>query len=171
MSEPLSLRVNGVSHTFVIGNGDGEIPASETLRETLRQRLDLTSAKQNCDRGVCGCCTVIMDGDAVASCMVLTADCDGRVITTFEGLRDPATGARDPLFQAFMDVDFLGNHSGFVSMQGIVMSCKALLDRTPFPSDKEVVQMLASDYECSISHSKVIEAVRNYIESREGTEG
>jgi carbon-monoxide dehydrogenase small subunit len=99
----ITLHVNGKQYEFSIGNKFGQIPCSETLTQTLRERLGLTGTKKSCDEGACGCCTVIMDGDAVTSCMLLTVDCDGRHITTIEGLQNPQTGELDPLQQAFID--------------------------------------------------------------------
>lgn len=84
-----TLTVNGVRRVFSMGSAFGQVPYSETLLETLRDRLGLTGAKRACDEGACGCCTVIKDGEAVPSCMLLTADCDGAEITTLEGLADP----------------------------------------------------------------------------------
>lgn len=76
-----TLTVNGVKRVFSMGDAFGQVPYSETLLDTLRVKLGLTGAKRACDEGACGCCTVIKDGDAVPSCMVLTADCDGAEIT------------------------------------------------------------------------------------------
>ena len=75
--EMITLTVNGKPYRFMVGDFEGCIRPSETLLDTLRERLHLTAAKRSCDHGACGCCTVILDGDAVASCMTLTADCDG----------------------------------------------------------------------------------------------
>ena len=72
-----TLYVNGVERVFSMGDAFGQVPYSETLLETLRDRLGLTAAKRGCDEGACGCCTVILNGEAVPSCMKLTADCDG----------------------------------------------------------------------------------------------
>lgn len=96
-----TLTVNGVRRVFSMGSAFGQVPYSETLLETLRDRLGLTGAKRACDEGACGCCTVIKDGEAVPSCMLLTADCDGAEITTLEGLADPVTGELSKVQQAF----------------------------------------------------------------------
>ena len=87
----VTLYVNEKKYVFSMGDAYGQVPQSETLLDTLRNRLGLTGAKKSCDQGACGCCTVIKDGDAVPSCMQLTVDCDGCHITTIEGLADPET--------------------------------------------------------------------------------
>ena len=88
----ITLKVNGKDYDITVGTGRNDMPESETLAHTLRDRLGLTGLKIGCDQGACGCCTVIMDGKAVTSCMTLTMDCDGSEITTIEGLADRATG-------------------------------------------------------------------------------
>lgn len=99
--ERVRLIVNGRPRTFIIGDDEGCVSPSETLLDTIRDRLGLTAAKRSCEHGACGCCTVIVDGEAVASCMLLTADLDGKSVTTLEGLCDPVTGELSPLQKAF----------------------------------------------------------------------
>jgi len=160
MNERVCVHINGVERKFTIGEDDGCVAPSETLLQTLRDKLGLTGSKESCNHGACGCCTVIMDGDAVASCMILTADCDGRNVTTIEGLEDPATGELDPLQKAF--VDNTAFQCGFCT-PGIIMSCKALLDKNPQPTDDEVREALSGNYCRCISHYQVIEAVHYYL--------
>lgn len=76
--ETTTLTVNGVKRVFSMGDAFGQVPYSETLLETLRDRLGLTGAKRACDEGACGCCTVIKDGDAVPSCMLPPPTATGR---------------------------------------------------------------------------------------------
>ncbi len=106
------------------------MPESETLAHTLRDRSGADRLKIGCDQGACGCCTVIMDGKAVTSCMTLTMDCDGAKITTIEGLADRATGELDGLQQAFLDN--CGYQCGFC-IPGVIMTAKALLNENPSP--------------------------------------
>ena len=73
--DKVSIRVNGVVRTFIIDEAEGCVKPSETLVHTLRDRLNLTGTKIGCDHGACGNCTVILNGNPVASCMILTADC------------------------------------------------------------------------------------------------
>ena len=109
--QSIQMTVNGQKYEFLIGEKFGMIPPSETLVQTLRKRLELTGTKESCDEGACGCCTVIIDGKAVASCMVLTVECDGSDILTIEGLENPETHELDPIQQMlFLPVRLL--HAG-----------------------------------------------------------
>ena len=118
----ITLTVNRREYEIPVGNNRGDMPQSETLAHTLRDRLHLMGLKLGCGQGACGCCTVIMDGRAVTSCMVLTMDCDGSSITTIEGLADPETGDLTGLQQAF--VDNCGVQCGFCT-SGIIMPARA----------------------------------------------
>lgn len=100
--DKVSIRVNGVVRTFIIDEAEGCVKPSETLVHTLRDRLNLTGTKIGCDHGACGNCTVILNGNPVASCMILTADCDGAEVTTIEGLENQDTGELSILQQAFV---------------------------------------------------------------------
>jgi len=154
----VKLRVNGKEYEFSIGDKFSEIPANETLLTTLRDRLELTGAKQSCDEGACGCCTVIMDGDAVPTCMLLTCECDGKDILTIEGLSNPITGALDPIQQAF--IDFYAFQCGFCT-PGIIMVAKALLNKNPNATRKEIEEALSGNYCRCISQYHVLEAVES----------
>jgi carbon-monoxide dehydrogenase small subunit len=160
MNEQVNIRVNGVNRGFLVGTDEGLLPASETLLQTLRDRLDLTGAKQGCNQGGCGNCTVILDGDAVLSCMMLTVDCDGTSIVTIEGLENPITGELSPLQKAF--VNNTAFQCGFCT-PGIIMSAKALLDRNPTPSEEEIREALSGNYCRCISHYQVMEAIKETI--------
>ena len=155
-TETTTLFINGTKRTFSMGDHFGQVPYSETLLETLRERLGLTAAKKSCDEGACGCCTVIKDGEAVPSCMLLTADCDGAHITTLEGLADPETGALSAVQQAFLDYNAF--QCGFCT-PGIIMSTQALLNKNPAPTEEEVRDALSGNYCRCISHYHVFEAV------------
>ena len=100
MGSELTLKINGETYEFTIGRRLGQIPESETLLETLRERIGLTGTKMSCGQGACGCCAVLMDGKAVASCITLTAECGGKEIVTIEGLSDPVTGELDSIQEA-----------------------------------------------------------------------
>ena len=115
------------------GAKPGEISPSHTLSQTLRETLGLTGTKISCDEGACGCCTVIMDGKAVLSCKILTIECDGKTITTIEGLRDPKTGALDPLQQAF--IDHTAFQCGFCT-PGMIMTARPSSTKTLTPRKK-----------------------------------
>ncbi|EFK05289.1 putative carbon-monoxide dehydrogenase (acceptor), small subunit [delta proteobacterium NaphS2] len=155
--DKIRLTVNGSSHDLSIGVNLGEIAPSETLVHTLRETLGLTGAKESCDHGACGCCTVIMDGQAVPSCMVLTVECHGKEITTIEGLQDPETEALDPLQQSF--IDNMAFQCGYCT-PGIIMTSKALLEKNPRPDEEEIKEALAGNFCRCISQYQVIEAVK-----------
>ena len=156
-SQPtITLTVNGEVHSFLLGEGLHEVSPSHTLAQTLRERLGLTGTKISCDHGACGCCTVLMDGKAVLSCMLLTVECDGKEITTIEGLGDPVTGDIDPLQQSF--IDHTAFQCGFCT-PGIIMSAKALLNEKPSPTEDEVKEALSGNFCRCNSHYHVLQAV------------
>ena len=165
MFERVSITINGKLRRFILGEDDGCVQPSETLLQTLRDRLDLTGAKESCDHGACGCCTVLLDGEAVPSCMVLTADCNGREVTTIEGLEDPRTGELSILQQAFVDNSAF--QCGFCT-PGIVMAAQALLNKNPDPTDDEIREALSGNYCRCISHYQVLIAIHDAIARMKG---
>lgn len=116
------------------------IEARATLLDTLREDLGLTGAKLGCDMGQCGACTVLVDGEPMYSCLLLTIEQQGRAITTVEGLS--AGGELDRVQQAIIEHDAL--QCGFCT-PGQALAIKALLDRTPNPSDEEIDRALAGN--------------------------
>lgn len=157
----ISLTVNGQAYELDEGRKPGQVDPAHTLLETLRETLGLTGTKLSCGEGACGACTVIMDGKAVNSCRVLTVECNGKTITTIEGLRDPKTGMLDPLQQAF--IDHTAFQCGFCT-PGIIMSSKALLKQNPHPTEEEVKEALSGNFCRCISHYHVIKAVMSAAE-------
>jgi xanthine dehydrogenase YagT iron-sulfur-binding subunit len=124
--QDILLHVNSAEHGLVL-------EPRRTLLDALRDNLHLTGTKKACDMGDCGACTVLVDGRAMYACLLLAVDCQGRRITTIEGLaRD---GKLDPVQQAFIEVDAF--QCGFCT-PGQVMSLRALLDDTPAPSDEDI---------------------------------
>ena len=158
--ERVCVTVNGKLRKFIVSDDDGCLSPSETLLDTLRDKLGLTAAKRSCEHGACGCCTVLLDGEAVASCMILTADCDGKSVTTLEGLCDPITGALSPLQQAFADNSAF--QCGYCT-PGIIMSTHALLLKNPNPTEEELTEALSGNYCRCISHYQVIRTVMAFI--------
>ena len=122
----VTFTLNGVERAI-------SVDARRTLLDTLRSDLHLTGTKKVCNMGDCGACTVLMDGRAVYSCLVLAADLAGREITTIEGL--DRGGELDPVQRAFIEDDAF--QCGFCT-PGQIMSLRALLDETPQPSDEEI---------------------------------
>jgi len=155
-TRPINLTVNGQAFELAQGSRPGEVEPFHTLSHTLRETLGLTGTKISCDEGACGCCTVIMDGKAVLSCKILTVECDGKTVETIEGLRNPETGALDPLQQAF--IDHTAFQCGFCT-PGIIMTAKALLNKNPHPAKEEVDEALSGNFCRCVSHYQVIDAV------------
>jgi len=154
--ETIRLTVNGQPYELEIGNRPNEIAPSHTLAHTLRETLGLTGTKVSCDNGACGCCTVLINNMAVLSCMTLTVECDGKKITTIEGLKDPKTEKLDPLQQAV--IDYTAFQCGFCT-PGIIMSAKALLQENPSPTEEDVKEALSGNFCRCISHYQVVKAV------------
>lgn len=161
MENFITLKINGRKYEFSVGKRMGQIPPNETLVQTLRERLGLTGTKLSCGEGACGCCAVLLDGKAVASCILLTADCDGKEITTIEGLADPVTGELDPIQKAFV------KHSAFqcgFCTPGIIIAVEGLLHSNPNPSEEEIKEALSGNFCRCISHYQVIEAVKYVVQ-------
>ncbi len=131
-----------------------EVRPHETLLETLRNRLELTGAKEGCGLGACGSCTVLVNGVPTRSCIVLTAEVEGSKITTIEGL---AEGERlDPLQESFMEKGAV--QCGFCT-PGMILTAKALLDRNPRPTKEEIITTLSSNVCRCTGYKKILEAV------------
>jgi carbon-monoxide dehydrogenase small subunit len=143
----VNLRVNGESFKL-------DVRPSETLLETLRERLELTGAKEGCGLGACGSCTVLLDGLPTRSCIVLTAELEGSQVITIEGLSDDAT--LHPLQESFMEKGAV--QCGFCS-PGMILTAKGLLDRTPQPTKEEIVRSISSNLCRCTGYKKIIEAV------------
>jgi aerobic carbon-monoxide dehydrogenase small subunit len=152
----ISLTVNGHIYKLDVGSGPNQVEPSHTLAHTLRETLGLTGTKISCDSGACGACTVLVDGKAILSCMTLTIECDKKIITTIEGLKDQLTGKLDPIQQAF--IDHTAFQCGFCT-PGIIMSAKALLTQTPSPTEDAVKEALSGNFCRCISHYQVINAI------------
>lgn len=146
--ERIRLTVNATAH-------DLDVEPRRTLLDVLREDLHLTGAKPGCDMGSCGACTVIVDGEAVYSCLLLAVECQGRAILTIEGLaRD---GALDPIQSAFVQHDAL--QCGFCT-PGQILALKALLDRDPHPSDEEIERGMSGNICRCGAYVKIRQAAR-----------
>ena len=130
------LNVNGKDHNVVI-------EAHWTLQRTLQFRLGLSGAKQMCDRGACGSCTVIVDGRAVLSCTMLAIECEGKKIETVEGIA--ADSKWKPLIDSYCKWDAM--QCGYCT-PGFVVSAKALLVKNPKPTEEDCRQALAGNICC-----------------------
>jgi carbon-monoxide dehydrogenase small subunit len=134
-----------------------------TLLEVIREDLGLTGTKEGCGLGECGACTVLMDGKAVNSCLVLATEADGKKITTIEGL---ANGDKlHPIQKAF--VDHGGLQCGFCT-PGMIMAAKALLDKNPTPTEEEVKRGIAGNLCRCTGYAKIIESIKAAAKNMEG---
>jgi carbon-monoxide dehydrogenase small subunit len=147
-TNPITITVNGQRLTF-------DAPAHYTLLEVLRDSLGLTGTKECCAEGECGACTVMLNGEAVDSCLVLGVEADGASVETIEGLA--AGGTLSPLQQAFLDQGAV--QCGFC-IPGMIMSAKDLLDRIPDPTEEEIKEGLAGNLCRCAGYSRIIAAVK-----------
>jgi carbon-monoxide dehydrogenase small subunit len=132
-----------------------EAPATIRLLDLLRDRLGLTGTKEGCGEGECGACTVILDGQAVNSCLVLAPQVRGREVITVEGLS--ADGELDILQQKFLE--HAAVECGYCT-PGMLMSAKALLMKNPHPSEEEIRLALAGNLCRCAGYAQIVEAVK-----------
>jgi carbon-monoxide dehydrogenase small subunit len=126
-----------------------------TLLEVLRDELQMTGTKEGCGKGDCGACTVLLDDEAVNSCLVLAVSCDGREVTTIEGLAE--NGKLHPLQKAFVDQGAI--QCGYCT-PGMIMSSYALLKKNPHPKDDDIKTSLKGNICRCTGYVKIVEAVR-----------
>jgi carbon-monoxide dehydrogenase small subunit len=148
-----------VTDVTIIVNGQvrgASVPPETTLLQLLRENFNLTGAKLGCDVGDCGACTVIVDGQAVNSCLMLAGQADGRQVLTIEGL---ASRERlHPIQTAFENSGAL--QCGFCG-PGVLLSAKALLDENLNPSTQEIRDALSGNLCRCTGYTKMIEAVQD----------
>ena len=143
------IQINGDSHNL-------EVDSRWTLLRVLRDVLGLTGTKRGCDLGECGACTVLLDGEPVNSCMILAATCDGKRVTTVEGLG--TSESLHPVQSAFLDND--GGQCGYCT-PGFVVSAAALLESNPNPTDDDIRQALSGNICRCNAYGRIIESVRS----------
>jgi len=144
----ITLRVNGTGY-------DIEVPPRRTLADALREECGLTGTHLGCEHGVCGACTVLVDGDAVRSCLMFAVQCDGRQVRTVEGLA-AADGSDHPLQAAF--ADFGGSQCGYCT-PGMLMTAKGLLDKEPRPSRSRIREAISGNICRCTGYSQIVEAI------------
>jgi carbon-monoxide dehydrogenase small subunit len=144
----VSFTVNGEQR-------DVAVEPRKLLADALREDCGLTGTHLGCEHGVCGACTVLLDGDAVRSCLVFTVQVDGAEVTTVEGLA--ANGELNPVQEAFQ-VEH-GLQCGFCT-PGFVVSATALLARTPDPSDQQIREGLSGNLCRCTGYQGIVRAVR-----------
>ncbi len=146
----LDFTLNGQSVSL------DDVPTSATLLDVLRDHLKLTGTRLTCGIGMCGACTVLVDGEALSGCLLLVPMVAGRNITTIEGLAAP-DGPLDPVQQAF--VDCMGLQCSYCT-PGFILATHALLKENPQPSDQQIKEYLAGNLCRCGSYYKIMDAVR-----------
>jgi carbon-monoxide dehydrogenase small subunit len=150
MSEPmLRVTVNGEPRTATV-------EPRLTLADFLREECRLTGTHLGCEHGVCGACTVLVDGAAVRSCLIFAVQADGADVTTIEGIAGP-DGALSPVQEAFRAAH--GLQCGFCT-PGFVVSVTAFLERTPHPTDEQIRDGLSGNLCRCTGYQGIIQAVR-----------
>lgn len=144
---PVRMQVNGRSLEL-------EIPPHHTLLDVLRDTVRLTGTKECCSEGECGACTVLVNGQAVCSCLVLGVEMEGQQITTIEGLA--SEGRLDPLQEAFVSTGAV--QCGFC-IPGMIMAARALLSAKPKPTRAEVQEALVGNLCRCGGYSRILDAV------------
>jgi carbon-monoxide dehydrogenase small subunit len=154
MKRHIVLNVNGENY-------DLDIEPNRLLLQALREDIGLTGTKEGCSIGVCGACSVIVDGRLVSSCLTLAIACQGRKITTIEGLaRD---GALHPLQQAFLEY---GGFQCGICTPGQIIAAKALLDENPHPSEEEVKEWMSGNLCRCTGYYKILQSVMAVVNGK-----
>ncbi|MBA2951107.1 (2Fe-2S)-binding protein [Streptomyces himalayensis] len=152
----VTVQVNGQERRL-------ELDSRVTLLDMLREHLELTGTKKGCDQGACGACTVLLDGRRVVSCLTLAAQCDGREVTTIEGLAPG--GELHPLQEAFIRHD--GFQCGFCTA-GQIMSAVALLAEERAGSDAEIREFMSGNLCRCGAYPNIVAAIREIAQQGGG---
>ncbi len=156
-SVPIKTTINGRHY-------DLDLPPNLTLLDVLRDELGLTGTKRGCEVGECGACTVLLNGQAVNSCLVLAPQIDGQEILTIEGLADG--DMLHPLQESFLDHDAV--HCGFCT-PGMLMSAKELTDNSPNPSEQDVRTAISGNLCRCSGYQQIVDAVMEVEEVKRGS--
>lgn len=157
MKKTITLLVNGSPRTLAVTH-------TATLLDVLRDDLGLTGTKYGCGHGDCGACTVLLDGRAVPSCLVLAVRADGHTVETIEGMA--RGGKLHPLQKAFVEEGAV--QCGYCT-PGMIMSARALLEQNPHPSEEEIRRGLAGNLCRCTGYEKIVRAVQAAAEEMAGT--
>lgn len=154
MTFPITLRINGEDRQL-------SVEPTEMLLDVLRDRLGYVGSNKVCAQGICGACTVIMDGKTTTSCLLLAVQADGADIRTVEGLEKD--GCLDPLQEAF--IRYGAVQCGFCT-PGFLMTARALLDENPHASREQIIDGLRGNICRCTGYVKIIDAVAAIASSR-----
>ena len=141
---------------------EAEVEARLLLSDFLRHELDLTGTHVGCEHGVCGACTVLLDGEPVRACLILAVQADGRELQTVEGLAD-TDGELHPLQEAFRDAH--GLQCGFCT-PGILMTLLPFLDENPDPDEETIRHALSGNLCRCTGYQHIVDAVKLAAERR-----
>lgn len=147
MKQGVALNINGDDYEVWVA-------PNQTLLEVLRDNLGLTGTKRGCDLGACGACTVLVNGEARLSCLMLAVDAAGQDIVTIEGLSED--GELHPLQKAFVERG--GLQCGFCT-PGMILTAKAILDEEGHPTEETVKKKMAGNLCRCTGYKKIVEAV------------
>jgi nicotinate dehydrogenase subunit A len=156
MNRVTDLHVNGTQHSV-------QAEAERSLLSVLRDDLDLTGSKYGCGEGRCGACTVLIDGKAVRSCVTALGECQGKQITTIEGLGKD--GRLHPLQQAFLDT---GAMQCAYCTSGMIMSGVALLTKNTQPASADIVRSMEGNICRCGTYTRIISAVQKAAATMKG---
>jgi len=148
MKQIIQLDINNELHEVAVEKSD-------TLIRVLRERLGMQATKRGCDSGGCGCCTVLVDGQAVYSCMTFALSLEGKKVTTVEGLA--SDGKLDPIQQAFIDADAV--QCGYCTC-GIMMAARQLLNDNPNPDEDEIRKGISGNLCRCTGYQKIVDAIK-----------
>ena len=154
MDQQIQIRLNGEERVL-------NVQTHDTLLEVLRRDLHLHGTRETCGIGICGACTVLVDGKPLSACLLLAVQVDGGEIQTIEGLSNSQTGQAGelhPIQEAFLD------HNAFqcsYCTPGMILTAKALLDEIPQPTREQIKDYMAGNLCRCGSYLKVIEAVQD----------
>jgi carbon-monoxide dehydrogenase small subunit len=151
----IELTVNGEPLELMVA-------PHRTLLDVLRNDLGLTGAKEGCSQGVCGSCTVLLNGEAVRSCLTLAVEAQGCEVTTIEGLAKDRS--LDPLQDAFARLG--GVQCGFCT-PGMILAAKSLLNQNPRPSESEIRDALSGNMCRCTGYAKIVESVKGAVDASE----
>jgi aerobic carbon-monoxide dehydrogenase small subunit len=149
LKRKITLNVNGRSL-------EADIEPNRVLADFLREDLGLTGTKQSCKIGVCGSCTILLDGKSVLSCLILAVDCENSKIVTIEGLSDGPS--LDRVQEAFVAKGAV--QCGFCT-PGMILSAKALLSENPHPTEPEIRRAIAGNLCRCTGYAKIVEAIKS----------
>ena len=153
----VELNVNGATRAV-------EVEPRTSLLDCLRDRLLLTGAHAGCEHGVCGACTVLIDGTAVRSCLMFAVQADGYAITTIEGVA-PAPGELSPLQDAFCETH--GMQCGYCT-PAMILTAYALLPNNPSPTREEIVDAISGNICRCTGYAQIVEAIALAAERMRG---